>query len=325
MIRTILLVNLLLVVLCGLGRAQEIASPPSAQNPTDEKQAEPASTASTGAALAGVAPTEAAPVEELTDVQEVHPESAWESSNYQRIDRVVNLLTTTPTRKHALLFTIDHRPFEAAFTKNFFRDWFGFDSDSLKIGIGLRFGILEDLDIGLFRLNQTVEKFDVYQLDARYRFLKQDRMLVNMAIRAGLTWFYRADARSTFGGFGQLMIDRVFWDMLELGASLLYHSSSTGYQKNANDTDYSLALGVYFQFRPFAFLVWSTELSVAVAGYAEAHPIISTALKFVTYRHTFSLVVTNSQYISADGIVANTYRGAKDLILGFTITREFDF
>ena len=62
-----------------------------------------------------------------------------------------------------------------------------------------------------------------------------------------------------------------------------------------------------------------------MAGYAEAHPIISTALKFVTYRHTFSLVVTNSQYTSADGIVANTYRQAKDLILGFTITREFDF
>ena len=90
----------------------------------------------------------AEPVEELTDVREVNPERDWESPNYPRIDRVVNLLTTSPTRKHALLFTIDHRSFEVAFMKNFFRDWFGFDSGSLKIGIGLRFGILEDLGIG---------------------------------------------------------------------------------------------------------------------------------------------------------------------------------
>jgi hypothetical protein len=36
------------------------------------------------------------------------------------------------------------------------------------------------------------------------------------------------------------------------------------------------------------------------------------------------LLVSNSQVISADGVVANTSRGAHHLIVGFTITREFN-
>jgi hypothetical protein len=51
---------------------------------------------------------------------------------------------------------------------------------------------------------------------------------------------------------------------------------------------------------------------------------LATALKIITNRHTFALIFSNSQYITADGLVANTNRGIHDVILGFTITREFN-
>jgi hypothetical protein len=48
------------------------------------------------------------------------------------------------------------------------------------------------------------------------------------------------------------------------------------------------------------------------------------ALKIITNRHTFAIIFSNSQYITADGLVANTSKGIHDAILGLTITREFN-
>jgi hypothetical protein len=61
----------------------------------------------------------------------------------------------------------------------------------------------------------------------------------------------------------------------------------------------------------------------AVGGFEERYPVVSTSLRATTNKHTFALVVSNTQYFGATGIATNTFRGYDDLILGFTITREF--
>ena len=61
-----------------------------------------------------------------------------------------------------------------------------------------------------------------------------------------------------------------------------------------------------------------------MAGHHAKYPVLSSALKIITNRHTFALIFSNSQYITADGLVDNTSRGIHSLILGFTITREFN-
>ena len=62
-----------------------------------------------------------------------------------------------------------------------------------------------------------------------------------------------------------------------------------------------------------------------MAGYGEKYPAFSASLKFTTHRHTFSIILSNTQYISADGIVANSRWGLGDAIVGFMITREIKF
>ena len=51
----------------------------------------------------------------------------------------------------------------------------------------------------------------------------------------------------------------------------------------------------------------------------------SSALKFISHQHTFSLIATNTQYTSADGIVAGSDQGPAETIIGFTITRQIAF
>jgi hypothetical protein len=262
--------------------------------------------------------------EEITDVQEVPPGTLWNPEMFPELERTVNLLNTHTTRKYALLISIDHRTFER-FTSNTFRDWFGLDAGSLKIGIGLRFGILDDLDVGVLRLNGTGEIFDVYQFDARYRLLTQQKHFVNLAFRTGVTWFYQPSIPDAAGFLGQILVDRTFFDRLTVGAGLLYHSDSSGAMKSNRDREYSLAVGTWIEVRILSFLVWNIEMTAPVAGYFERYPALSSAVKFITNRHVFMLVLTNTQYLSDDGIVAGTYRSFNDLIVGFTILREIDF
>jgi hypothetical protein len=263
-------------------------------------------------------------IEEVTEITELSTDSLWNPEMFPVIDRAVNLPTTHATRRHALLFSIDHRP-QQRLADQTFRDWFGFDAGSLKIGFGLRFGILEGLDVGVQRVNGTAEIFDVYQADARYQLLDQDAAFLNLAGRVGVTWFYQPGVADAAGFLGQLLLDRTFAGRYTIGAGLLFHSDSSGAWKSTGDPDPSLAVAAWAEIRILSFLAWDLEVVQAVAGYAERFPTLSTAVKLITHRHTFSLLLTNNPYLSADGVVANTDRKLEDLILGFSITRELDF
>jgi len=236
----------------------------------------------------------------------------------------VNLALARTTRPRTLLVIIDHRV-RQPFTEDAWSDYFGFDAGGMKIGLGLRYGILRDLDVGMQRVNGTYEVFDTYELDLRWRFLRQSRHYLDAAVRAGITWFPQPDLPDALGGFGQLLATRTLWSRLTLSLAVLFHSESSGPEKSNLDTAWSLAVGGLALVRLAKFLVWSLEVSGTVAGYGARWPAFSSAVSFLTHRHVFSLVLSNTQYLSADGIVASTPYGFRHLVVGFQIQRELAF
>lgn len=250
--------------------------------------------------------------------------------NYPRIDRAVNVMNARTTRAHALNLLVDHRTLQPVQTRPF-EDWAGFDAGGLKIGLALRYGILDNLEVGALRLSNGYDVYDTYQFDVKYWALDATRVGVDVAIRAGGTWYSESRGPDSGGGFAQLIASRSLRERVWLATGLYYDSNATnenhpvlGYPRATNQ-DYALAIPVAFELRLQTFLAWDAEAVFNVAGYHSKYPVASTAIKFITERHTFALIVSNSQYIGADGLVANTTHGIHQLIVGFTITREFDF
>jgi hypothetical protein len=268
-------------------------------------------------------------IEAIDDLEEIDPVEVgqgFDAQNLPRVDRVTNLLTARPIRPGAVLFSIDHRTRQSFLEggEELYRDYLGLDAGGLKIGLAFRFGILDDLDVGLMRLNGTAEAFDSYELDARFRFLRQADHFVDAAVRAGITGFVHPGDIWAVGGFGQLLVDHVFADQLLFSLGVLFHSDSSNDVKSLDDPDWSLGVAAALEWRFLDWLAWTFELGANLAGYGSKWPVAATSIKVLTHRHSFSLVVTNNQYMMADGFVANTWRGAGDLIMGFQITREFN-
>lgn len=258
---------------------------------------------------------------EEVEIRAVDSTPKYYGDEYPVFDRTLNLLTGRTINAGKFLFLVSHRTSQA-FTTRFIQDLGGFDAGGLKIGLGLRYGILDDLDAGFFRLNGTVENFDVYEFDLRYAILSQQRFGIDLAIRGGLTLFAQPDQEDALGGFAQLLSSRVWQDRWLTGLSLLFHSEASNQTKSAADTAYALAVGGLFEARILDWLAWNIEAAYSLAGYKEQFPTFSSSVRFITHRHTFALVLSNSQYMTADGVVANTHRNYDDLVIGFNITRE---
>jgi hypothetical protein len=262
------------------------------------------------------------------------PERFW-SSDYTQIDRVVNVLLPRTVRRGALVLVVDHRTVQPI-QNNTWHDWFGFDAGGLKIGLGLRLGILENLDVGAYRLSHGSDRFAVYEFDARYRVLRQERHFLDVGLRAGVTWFEQSDAQDAVGGLGQLLLSRRLFQRLTLGTGLLFHSQSSNGVKSNLDDRWSMAVPLLVDVRILGWLTWNLELTFNVAGYGtrnkrdttggaiSSFPDVASSVRFVTNRHTFALVMTNNPYCSADGLVANSPRGFDQLVVGFTIVREWN-
>ncbi|MCG3172160.1 MAG: hypothetical protein GMKNLPBB_00306 [Myxococcota bacterium] len=305
---------------------------------------------------AGAAPSAAGEeeIETIEEVETLQPDGDGSSSNardwfsdaYPSLERGINLHLARTVRKYTLLFSVDHRTYQPL-TKNPFEDFLGFDSGNLKIGLGLRFGVLDWMDVGLYRLNdgKTVP-FDTYEFDAKFRVLKQDGQFLNLAVRPGVTLFtQRKGVKDSVGFFGQLLLDRVWFNRLTTGTGLLFHSNSTNDVKSNLDERWSMAVPFVFEYRILDWLALNYEMAVAVAGYGSKYgqgglkapfvfdgspvstfsPIYSGGVKFITNRHTFAIVVSNNQFMTADGVVANTWRCYGESVIGFSITRELDF
>jgi hypothetical protein len=247
----------------------------------------------------------------------------WDLDEFAVPDRIINVLTPDPIGRGNLHLTIIHRARQSV-TENAGRDYLGLDAGGLKIGIGLRYGLRDRADVGLFRLNGTAETFDTYEFDVRLRLLGGTTTPVTVALRPGFTWFAQPEEEDASGFFGQLLLERKFGKHLSCAAGVLYHSESSGDRKSAGDDEDSMALHGGFSIRLRPRFSLDGEVTSTVSGYGEDDPAVSMALRLFTYGHTFSLVVTNTQYISADGIVGNAWRPVDEPVIGFNITRLFE-
>jgi hypothetical protein len=263
-------------------------------------------------------------IEELETMEEVVPSEGFFGEQVPAVERSANLFYSRPTRQNSLLIVIDHRTNKPLLDSQT-GDYLGLDAGALKIGLGLRYGIYNNLDLGFYRLNGTAEIFDTYEFDARFQFLEQEKYLINASLRGGLTWFLQPDQEDKVGFFAQLLVDHVFFERLLIGSGLLFHSESSNDTKSLTDKAYSVAIQTMAELRFASFLAATLEMAANLSGYGEKWPIFAMSIKALTHRHSFSLVLSNNQYMSADGIVANTWRGFDDLVIGFQITREINF
>jgi len=254
---------------------------------------------------------------------EILEDEGWDLDSYAKDERGVNSPTAATTQRGQLLVLIMHRA-RQSFTEDTCRDYFGLDAGGLKIGLGLRYGLIDRMDMGALRLNGTAETFDTYEFDLRYRFLDQEENYLDTAIRSGISWFRQPDEEDAIGSFWQLLATRRCGKRFLFGTGFLYHSDSSGDLKSNDDDDASMAVLGLMEFRLMPWLAWDAELTGNVSGYSETEPAVSSSLKLFTYGHTFSLVVSNTQYVGADGLVTNAWREWNDLILGFNITRQIE-
>lgn len=258
--------------------------------------------------------------------------STWYGDAWPQFDRVIDAYTARTSRKHTFNTLIAHRN-SGGFAKAPFDTLFGFDAGSLKVGLGLRFGILDDLDIGVFRMNGTFEVFDTYDFDVRYQFLKQARFGVDMALRVGISWFpvpasikalkqapYNADSS---GPFVSLLIDRVVANRVLVGLGILYHQNSSGPAKTSQDSGATVALQLATDVRLSEGFSLALEYTQPIAGYHQFNPDITFGPRFITNRHTFAIVLSNTQWFDAAGIITGNDRTTFNRwVLGFNITRE---
>ncbi|HEY3358267.1 MAG TPA: DUF5777 family beta-barrel protein [Polyangia bacterium] len=212
-------------------------------------------------------PAGAEPVEVIENPQVytlwINPE------NWARIDRVINVGNARATRRRTLQLVIDHRTFEPL-QQHAFRDLVGFDAGGLKIGLGLRYGILDGLDVGAYRLSNGIDAFDAYQFDLKLRFLDQRTHVVDAAVRAGGTWFSQ-QGPTRGGGLVQLLVHHDFAARLLVGTGLLYHSSASEYGDLVTTNGlkiqnrYALAVPALLEWRFQSFLAWDVEAVFNVA------------------------------------------------------------
>ena len=272
-------------------------------------------------------------VEEITDVTVVDPGTGhgsghsdalvWHSKNQVWIDRAISVPLPRTVPMGHLQYVIEHRN-RTPVDQDPFDNFLGFDSGNLKIGLELRYGLLDNLDISIYRQNGTVEDFDTWQYLVRYQPLNEQGQFIDAAILGGVTVFTVQNGEDGSGGFGGLLIGRSITKYIYASVGGLSHSDSTSFAKTLTDEKDSTAVlgSITVHLKPGFALV--AETSIPVAGYDAGSVAWAGAAKFITHGHTFSIVAGNTQYTSLDGLAAGTSFPDDDVVLGFSITRAFE-
>jgi hypothetical protein len=299
------------VLFCSLSRAQETSSvSESTPHATDSNtpDAQPQN-------------TEEEVVETLDEVQTVNPAAEYYGEAYPQFDRIFDHYTARNTRKHHVNTLIAHRNFQPMATRPF-RDFLGFDGGGLKIVLLARVGITSWLDFGILRQNATREAYTTYEVDTKWQALTQEKHVFDLGFRTGFSWFNEA-VHNRIDYFGQFMLDRVFFHRWLINTGLIYHSHSSSPFKTSNNLKSSIAWLLSQEIRFIGLLSLGAELTLNIGGYHEKYPILTFGPKFITNRHCFSIVISNTQYMSSDSIIVNTpHIHPKHWVLGFHITRE---
>src|SRR5690606_20033546 len=85
---------------------------------------------------------------------------------------LINLKTTETIHRNELDFKVDHRFGDIAGSAGGSKNFFGLDNSS-DIRIGLDYGLLDNLTIGIARAKGATEIRQLYEANLKYRFLEQ--------------------------------------------------------------------------------------------------------------------------------------------------------
>lgn len=318
--------------------AQSAAAATPEATPTEAIIAAPAPTPAPAPTLVPIPPAPVAKpsendIEVLSDVVDLQetqdPAAGWYGKGFPEPIRILALPTARVVRKGGFDFVLDHRAGTAIYNKNskhpfgdMWNNFLGFDG-SIQVGFGLRYGVIDNLDVGVYRTANPLYATDTYEVDARYQVLHQDNMGIDLAARGGVTWFSQPNIDDSHGFYGQLLATRLLLNRVLISAGALYHSNSTNATKYNEDKKWSTAGALGVEARLAAAVSIDAELVSCVAGYCSKNPAFSAGVKYFTNRHTFALVCGNTQYITADGYLTNTDRPWNQMVIGFNLTREY--
>lgn len=319
------------------------ATPAPAENPPAPAETAPAA-APAEAASGEPAPAEAAQPaaspEAAATVEEApaeDPTAAWYSDENPSRLRILALPVARTVAAKGIEFVIDHRSTAPIYNKDsdhaFADMWnnFGGLDQALSVGLGLRYGIIDRLDAGLYRVGGS--QFDTYEIDVRVSALRQEENQVDLMVRGGLSWFSVPKHEDALWPFAQIFASRLFVNRLLITAGVMYHSNSSSanalssayYTPKYRDGDHkwSVAGAGGIEVRLADWVALDAETVACAAGYCNKNPAFSAGVKFFSFRHTFSLVCGNTQYLTSDGYITNTDTPWSKLVLGFNLTREY--
>jgi hypothetical protein len=172
----------------------------------------------------------------------------------------------------------------------------------------------------MVRFNATSDDTDAYDFDARCRLLDESDGIADLAVVAGAAWFDGASGTNAFPFFAKVLAGRTVQNRAYASAGVAYHAKSRASGKTADDDDHSVAALATLEVAVSESALLATEWSFPVGGFDAGDPAWSAGVKFRTHGHAFSVILSNTQNISADGIVTGSDRWG-DPIIGFTITR----
>jgi hypothetical protein len=236
-------------------------------------------------------------------------------------DRAFALFYPRPLSPRSVLFTVEHRGRSPAFDHPL-RDGLGLDNGSLKIGLGLRYSPIANVDAGIRRVNNALDLFDTYEFDLRYCLLDEAGQGFDAALGTGVSLFYQDIDGIASGYFGTVLLGRSIAGRLYLSTGALYHSNSTYSAKTLDDIDWSLCVPASVSLRVVKGLSLLAESFIPAGGYSAGKPGYACGFKYATWRHGFSLLITNSQYTTIDGMVSGSDR-LNNPVIGLMITRKF--
>jgi hypothetical protein len=320
----------------GAKQGDSVNATEPAPDPEKKHEAAPApapdaeASAESSAPVAKPAENDIEVLKEVVDLQESEdPAAGWYGKAFPAPVRILALRTARPVRAGGYEFVIDHRAASPVYNSDsphpgadMWNNFLGFNG-SMQIGLGLRYGVVDDLDVGIYRSHISSVTTDTYEFDARYRFLTQESMGLDVAARAGVTWFSQPNAPDASGFYGQLLATRLLINRILVSGGVLYHSNSTNGDKYNQDKKYSVATALAVEARLAASVAFDAEVVSCNMGYCSKNPNFSAGFKYFTNRHTMALVVGNTQWISADGYVTNTPTPYSKIAIGFNLTREY--
>ncbi len=245
---------------------------------------------------------------------------SWTDKPFRNVDRAFATDFARTVSKGAWMFSIDHRASEALDDEPL-QNFLGFDSGNLKIGMGLRYGVEDRIDLGIARYNGTFDAFDVYQFDTRVRMLNEEDAAFDLGFRSGLSWYDETEKSDFSGFFGGFTLGKTLRSRIHLTLGILHHTESTGQGKTEADPDHSTALSGSINILLGERWTLTAEASGSIDGYDAGRTMWAAGPRLITKGHSFAIVVSNSQNISLDGLAAGSDVDS-DPLFGFTITRR---